>query len=200
MRVHPLVRAAARGELPSWARMSARRRAHAARVAELMEAWAERGKVGRSARMRWLAAAWLHDCLKEAPEDELRALVDGELSELPEPVLHGPAAAACLRRAGVDDEELIRAVAFHTMGHPDLGPTGMVLYAADFLEPGRRSRQRWRARLRERMPEDADAVVREILRARIEYLLQQGRPVRPETMAFWNRLAGGEAWVRASEV
>ncbi|HZD04460.1 MAG TPA: HD domain-containing protein [Longimicrobiales bacterium] len=201
MSLHPLVTAAARGELPPWARMGAERRAHVERVADLMEDWAERGGVGEPERTLWLAAAWLHDCLKEAPEEELRGLLSGALARLPEPVLHGPAAAACLRREGVDDRELLLAVSYHTLGHPDLGSTGKALYAADFLEPGRKPGSRWRARLRERMPGDGEEVVKEILRARIEYLLRRGRPIRHETMAFWNRLAGGgEAWVRASEV
>lgn len=196
----PLVEAAARGELPPWARMGSGRKAHVQRVADLLEAWAEARGVDEATRTRWLAAAWLHDSLKEAPEEELRALLDDELADLPEPVLHGPAAAARLRREGVDDEELLRAVAYHTLGHPELGEAGRMLYAADFLEPGRKPRRKWRARLRKRMPHDADRVVRKILRARIEYLLKEGRPFRPETIAFWNRMAKGEAWARASEV
>lgn len=197
---HPIVEAAARGDLPSWARMGRKRRAHVKRVARLLDEWARRRGLPEEERTRWLAAAWLHDALKEAPEDELRALLSGREAELPGPVLHGPAAAARLRREGVEDEELLQAVAYHTLGHPELGATGRALYAADFLEPGRKLRNEWRARLRKRMPEDGDKVIKEIVRARIEYLLRKGRPVRPETMAFWNRMAGGEAWARASEV
>lgn len=200
MSLHPLVEAAARGELPPWARMGSGRRAHVERVADLLDDWARKGGVDEATRTRWLAAAWLHDCMKEAPEDDLRALLDGELADLPEPVLHGPAAAARLRREGVEDEELLRAVAYHTLGHPELGTTGKALYAADFLEPGRTRRNRWRAGLRERMPHDEKHVLMEVLRARIEYLLKEGRPIRPETLAFWNRMAGGESWARASEV
>lgn len=200
MRPHPLVEAAARGELPPWARLGSERRAHIERVVGLVDRWAEERGVDRETRTRWLAAAWLHDCLKDASEDELRSLLEGPLADLPEPVLHGPATAARLRREGVDDEELLRAVAYHTLGHPEMGETGRMLYAADFLEPERRLRNEWRAGLRERMPGDADRVLEEIVRARIEYLLNEGRPIRPETVAFWNRLAKGEAWARASEV
>jgi len=197
---HPLVVAAARGEVPPWARFGAKRRAHAGRVAALMGGWADRLGLDAAERIRWLAAAWLHDSLKEAPEGELRALLHGALGELPVPVLHGPAVAERLRQDGVDDRGLLTAVAYHTLGHPDFGPVGRALFAADFLEPGRRQRKRWRASLRARMPEDEPRVVREILEARIAYLLSEGRPVRPETISFWNRLAEGDAWARASEL
>lgn len=200
MSVHPLIEDAARGGFPPWARLGPERRAHVERVAGLLEDWARKRGVDEPTRQRWLAAARLHDCLKEASAGELRDLLDGELAELPEPVLHGPAAAARLRREGVEDEDLLRAVAYHTLGHPELGEAGRMLYIADFLEPGRHLRNAWRAELRRRMPHDAECVLKEIVRARIEYLLEDGRPVRPETMAFWNRLAGGEAWARASEV
>jgi len=40
------------------------------------------------------------------------------------------------------------------------------------------------------MPGDLDAVTREIVAARIRNLLDRGSPVRPQTLAFWNRLAG----------
>jgi 2-amino-4-hydroxy-6-hydroxymethyldihydropteridine diphosphokinase len=106
-----------------------------------------------------------------------------------------------LRREGVADEPFLRALAYHTLGHPDLDRAGRALYAADFLEPGREGEgEAWRADLRRRFPEEPDSVVTEIVRARILHLVERGRPVRSETVAFWNSLAEGEAWARASEV
>ena len=65
---------------------------------------------------------------------------------------------------------------------------------------GRNLRNKWRGELRDRMPDDLDAVLREILRARVQHLLKRGRPVRRETFGFWNRITGGSSWARASEV
>lgn len=104
-------------------------------------------------------------------------------------MLHGPAASELLRVEGVMDGSFLMAVAYHTLGHPGLGPAARALYAADFLEPGRDIRNEWRGGLRSRMPHDAEAVVREILSARIVHLLDTGRPIRPETAAFWNQMA-----------
>jgi len=188
--LHPLVRAAAEGDLPEWGQVSPERHAHMARVAGLLDAWATALGVTGPDRLRWRSLGYLHDCLKEAPEGDLRGWMDPSFTDLPAPVLHGPAAAARLAASGVDDRELLDAVRYHTLGHPTLGRMGRALYAADFLEPGRRLRDDWRRELRERMPWDADAVVREILRGRILHLVENVRPVRPETIAFWNALAG----------
>ena len=198
--LHPRVLAAARGELPPWARADRKRVAHMERVAELLAEWADAAGLEGEERDRQVALGFLHDAVKGLPAAELRDLVDPGLRELPDPVLHGPAAAALLARDGVQDPGLLHAVSYHTLGHPHLDAAGRCLYAADFLEPGRNLRNKWRARLRSRMPHQREKVVREILRARIEHLLDRRRPVRPETMAFWNSLVGGPAWARASEV
>jgi 2-amino-4-hydroxy-6-hydroxymethyldihydropteridine diphosphokinase len=170
------------------------------RVAELMDGWAERLGLPERDRRRWRALAYLHDCLKGVPEEALRAELGPPFDDLPGRVMHGPAAAARLAAQGVDDPELLDAVRYHTLGHPRLGAAGRALYAADFLDPGRDLRNDWRKELRARMPEELDAVVKEIVGARLTYLIGEGRPVRPETLALWNSLAEGEAWARASEL
>lgn len=200
MSLHPVVAAASRGDLPDWARASDKRVAHMARVAGLLDEWARAEGLAGDARRRQVALGYLHDAVKGMPADRLRELVEPELRDLPGPVLHGPGAAALLRRDGVDDEDLLRGVAYHTLGHPDLDDAGLSLYAADFLEPGRDLRNAWRAGLRKRMPGDRKTVVGEILRARIVHLVERRRPVRPETMQFWNTFAEGRSWARASEV
>jgi 2-amino-4-hydroxy-6-hydroxymethyldihydropteridine diphosphokinase len=198
--LHPIVEAASRGELPPWAEVDRKRLAHMRRVAELLDDWSVAAGLDADERRRRIALGYLHDALKGAAPDALRELLDPPLRDLPGPVLHGPAAAELLAREGVDDLSLLRAVRYHTLGHPDLDDAGRALYAADFLEPGRDLRNRWRAGLRARMPSEGPAVVRDILQARIKHLLNRNRPVRPETIAFWNSLTKGPSWVRASEV
>lgn len=181
-----LIASAAAGELPDWARAGRGRRAHMARVAGLLDEWAGIRGFDDATRLRLRAAAWLHDALRDAPPEELRGLLDGELAELPGKLLHGPAAAARLRDDGVGDEVLLHAITYHTLGHPDFDTTGRFLYIADFVEPGRAFRPLWRAVLRSRMPHDSAAVLREVTGARIRHLVERGMTLRPETMAFWN--------------
>ena len=198
--LHPLVAAAARGELPAWATAGQERRKHMARVAELLKSWAEKRAEPPRERARWMAAGYLHDSLRDSDDEGLRAVVPTEFRELPAKVLHGPAAAHRLRSEGVEDEELLHAIAFHTLGSPGFRSLGLALFAADFLEPGRKLRERGRNQLRDRAPEELEGVVTEILAARIRHLLSRGRPIRAETMAFWNRMSEGEGWASASEL
>lgn len=186
-----MLRRAARGELPSWARTSPMRRDHLDRVAGLMRTWAAGRGTGDPETERWAAAGLLHDSLRDAPPEELRDEVGADERGLPGPLLHGPAAAARLRREGVDDDELLEAVAYHTLGHPGFGALGRALYCADFLDPGRDFRRQRRQELRSRMPEELDAVTREVLADRIRYLLDREHPVFPRTIRFWNRVVEG---------
>lgn len=184
----PIVRAAARGELPDWARASEKRRAHIGRVAALLGEWAEGLGLPEHERERWLAAGWLHDVLREAHPDELRPLVPEEFRHLPGKLLHGPAAAE--RLAGQADPELLDAIRYHTLGSARFGRLGRALYLADFLEPGRRYDDEWTASLRARMPHDLDGVMREVVEARVRHVTESGSILHPETQALHEQVQG----------
>jgi HD superfamily phosphohydrolase YqeK len=190
--LHPLVARAAEGELPPWTLAGRARRAHIRRVMGLLEVWARELGLGDEERTRWLAAGALHDVLRDAGPEELRRWAPREFRSLPEPFLHGPAAGARLREEGLEDEGLLRAVTFHTLGHPGLDAAGRALYAADFLEPGRPHDPAGRRELARRFPADPRGVVAEVVRTRIGLVLAAGRPVRFETVDFWNSLVGGD--------
>lgn len=186
----PFVLAAARGELPGWARITPERRKHVERVAALMCEWADALELSSPDRARWCAAAWLHDALRDADPEQLRPSLPPAFAHWPAALLHGPAAA---QRCPADvDEEIRTAVCFHTLGHPGLTLLGRALYLADFLEPGRNFAVRWRAELRERMPREVHAVLIEVVAARIIHLLEARKPMRPETAAFWSVLVEPE--------
>jgi HD superfamily phosphohydrolase YqeK len=187
---HPLLAAAARGDLPGWAVASPARREHMARVAALLDAWAEGLGLPDQDRARWRAAGHLHDALRDERPETLRAQVPAALRELPGPVLHGPAVAERLRREGVQDEELLSAVASHTTGGAGLPTLALALYAADYLEPGRDYSSDQHRSLRSRMPAELRAVVRDVAGERIVRAVESGRPVHPATLALWNELAG----------
>ncbi len=184
-----MLEAAADGRLPGWARAGETRRAHIARVAALMDRWARDLGLDEHDCRRWRAAAWLHDVVRDAPASELRSHAGPEFDGLPGKLLHGPAAATLLRAEGVDDEPLLCAIAFHTLGDAAFDSIGRALYAADFLEPGRTFDPEMRAVLRARMPDALDEVVLDILRARINHLMEAGSTIHPRTIGFWNTLA-----------
>lgn len=197
---YAIIAAAARGRLPAWARFSPSRYAHMQRVAELLGTWAEQFGLPEHEVERWRAVGYLHDALKGVDAEELRDELGTAAEGLPDPVLHGPAAARRLAAEGIDDEALLRAIAGHTLGDAEFDRLGCCLYAADFLEPGRNLRNEWRAGLRARMPEDWPEVVNEVLAARIEHQIERERPVHRATMDFWNARTEGAAWASASEL
>lgn len=197
MGLHERVARAAEGRLPEWACVGETRRAHIERVAALMASVAERMELADVDRTRWVAAAFLHDALREAAAETLRPLVPESLRDLPAGMLHGPAAAERLAAEGVTDADLLRAVAYHTLGHPDLDDLGKALYCADFLEPGRTYLTEEHTSLRDRMPDDLDAVTREVAKERIQRLVGRGRALREPTVGFWNVLIGRRETVGA---
>lgn len=174
--------------LPPWAVTKEKRRDHIERVALLVDTWAIALGLDDGERTRWQQAAWWHDALRNEDADRLRALAP-EFTDWPDKLLHGPAAAALLRADGFRDEGVLRAVTYHTIGHPEFDAAGRALYLADFLEPGRHFDPIGRAVLRARMPHDEPAVLREVLRNRITHMMASGRRIRSETLAFWNSIA-----------
>lgn len=170
--------------LPSWAQVTERRRAHIARVAELMAIWAVAMHLSDSERRDWNDAARWHDSLRDAPMDELRRLA-GEAPYAPE-MLHGPAAAARLRHDGEERQNVLDAIRYHTVGSPDWDRTGRALYMADFLEPGRSFSRADRAFLAAQVPHDFDGVFRQVVRMRLVYALNEGHTLFAETVQLWN--------------
>ena len=162
--------------LPAWAQASPERRAHIERVVALLKSWADAMHVDPRDQGRWLRAGWLHDALRDAP--------------LPDPLAHGPAAADRAATDGERDRGVLDAVRFHTIGSPDWDDVGRMLYLADFLEPGRDRIAPDRADLARRVPIERDAVLREVARRRIEWLVRSGWPLPAATVAFWNQLVG----------
>lgn len=160
--------------LPEWTQASAERRAHIERVVGLLSTWADAMRVTAKERDRWLRAGWLHDALRDAP--------------FADRVAHGPAAADRAAATGERDRGVLDAVRYHTLGSADWDDVGRMLYLADFLEPGRAADPPDRADLARRVPTERDAVLREVARRRLEWVLRSGWSLPAETVAFWNQL------------
>jgi HD superfamily phosphohydrolase YqeK len=183
------VRTAAAGELPVWAVAKTKRREHVARVAALMREWAEALGLAANDVARWTAAGTLHDALRDADRDELRRDVPPEFRGLHDALLHGPAAAERLRSEA--DEEMLDAIRYHTLGYAGFGRLGRALYLADFMEPGRRFDPEWTASLRARMPREMEAVLREVVAARVAHVDGETGSVHPLTLAFRDAVVEG---------
>ena len=173
-------------ELPSWAKVTERRRQHIARVTALLDEWATALRLDADERQAWHDVGVLHDALRDANEEELRRITGD--AERPWHILHGPAVALVLGDAGEGRGEVLEAIRWHTLGSASWARTGKALYMADFLEPGRPFLQADRAFLAAHVTADFDGVFRQVVRTRIEWTVREGKMLFPETADLWNSI------------
>lgn len=173
-------------ELPEWAVVGEKRRAHIARVVTVLMSWADPLSLDDVERRAWYDAGRWHDALRDAPDEALRELAGD--CERPAEMLHGPAAAAMLERHGESREDVLSAIRWHTVGCAAWGRTGRALYMADYLEPGRKFSVADRAYLAAQVPNDFDGTFTQVVRHRLEWTLRERHELYPETVALWNAI------------
>ncbi|HIC63038.1 MAG TPA: HD domain-containing protein, partial [Gemmatimonadetes bacterium] len=156
--LHPTVEAAVEGRLPDWSTVSSARYEHMMRVSSLLGNWAESLHLSEVETAHWRASGYLHDALREDDPETLRPKIPSRFGNWPPEMLHGPAVTEKLRSEGILDDELLSAIAYHSVGHKSLNRLGRALYCADFLEPGRMFRVEWCESMRARMPEELNNV------------------------------------------
>lgn len=173
-------------DLPSWARVTAKRAEHIQRVTALLNSWAAAMRLPPADASAFVEAGVLHDALRDASESELREITGD--SDSPLGLLHGPAAAIKLEKDGGRRADVLDAVRFHTVGNARWGVVGRALFMADFLEPGRKFMKQDRYFLALQVPNSFDAVFRQVVRMRLEWTVREGNNIFPETAALWNSL------------
>lgn len=173
-------------ELPSWAVVTERRRAHIERVVALLDRWAGEMTLPPQEHRAWIDAGRWHDALRDADEATLRAATGDQ--DRPLGMLHGPAAALRLEHEGETRADVLDAIRWHTVGNSTWERTGRALYMADFLEPGRTFMQADRAFLADRVADAFDAVFRQVVRLRLEWTIREGKGLAPQTVALWNHV------------
>jgi HD superfamily phosphohydrolase YqeK len=170
--------------MPAWAIVTDKRRAHIARVAELIEQWAIALQLPERDRTAWHDAALWHDALRDAPDSVLRTITGDTKTDAS--LLHGPAAADRLAADGERRADVLSAVRWHTTGSSNWEMTGRALYMADFLEPGRTFAGPERAYLAHQVPTDFAGTFRQVVRLRLEWAIRDGKGLATETIGLWN--------------
>lgn len=155
---------------------------HTLRVADLATKLAHHYKV--DADKTWLAAV-LHDLEKNISLEENDDLVN--LYGLDKKYLgnknlsHSKLAAAVSRdKLGIDDEDILNAIAFHTTGRSDMSMLEKIIFVADTCEEGRTYKEA--ALLREKAFENIDDVCIFILEYLKESVEKKGLVVDEETI------------------
>lgn len=121
--------------------VSQKRYAHSLRTARTAEELCIRYELdGR----RGYYCGVVHDMCKEMSDRELNALCRydtdpvSDVEKGKKNLMHGRAAAVLLSRDyGVDDEDILEAVKYHTFGKTGICDLAKILYVSDKMEPGR---------------------------------------------------------------
>ena len=110
-------------------------------------------------------AALLHDCAKELYPGLQHASKGAELAQA---------------EYGIEDEEILNAIRWHTTGRPDMTMLDKIIYIADYIEPNRSEAPNL-DEIRRLAYEDLDECLYHILRATLAYLETRDDVIDPMT-------------------
>lgn len=149
---------------------------------------------GCSAELAELAA-WLHDSCKEFKDKELLEMAlnlsvpVGPHEESSPHLLHGPVAAATVRKElKIKNEDLLSAIAEHTLGNVPMCRLSQVVFLADCLESSRPKQFTdpiWQALdIDNQVNLEAALVVATDLT--LNHLIESGKPIHPRAVEMRN--------------
>ncbi len=136
-------------------------------------------------------AGLLHDVLKEADRDETFYYVDKYvipltvLEEVTPKLWHAIVGAEFIKNElGIDDDEIITAVRYHTTGRKNMTLGEKILFIADFISADRDYNVA--DEMRERAEKCLECAMDMGLSFTIADLVEHGRPVHPDTVDAYN--------------
>lgn len=134
-----------------------------------------------------MLAGLLHDCAKSMPNDKKIEICKKNHIEVTEIerenpfLLHAKAGALIAKKKyDVDDEEILHAIAVHTTGAPAMSTLDMILFIADYIEPGRDKAQNL-PQIRELAFQNMEHAVEKILYDTLHYLNEKSGRIDPTT-------------------
>jgi predicted HD superfamily hydrolase involved in NAD metabolism len=148
-------------------------------------------------------ASLLHDIARDEPDGDLLGQVRDtddplarEMAGTAAPlVLHAPVGALIARRDfGVDDPEILQSIALHTTGAPHMDRLAMIMFLADYCEPGRHFAGVEDVRCL--LFSSLEAAMARALAQTLAYLRRHSRPVDRHTVeaaAAFGRLAAEDS-------
>ena len=139
-----------------------------------------------------LIAGILHDCAKCFSAKKLVSLCKKHnlpVSEVelqnPTALLHAKAGSFLAKeKYGVDDEDILNAIKYHTTGRPNMSKLEKIIYIADYIEPGRTHAANLR-QIRKTAYEDLDKALFRILEDTLAYLHSTGGRIDSMTKATY---------------
>ena len=132
-------------------------------------------------------AGLLHDCAKCMTLSQmLKAAKDAPVDPLmreSKALMHSLAGCCVAHDVyGVEDEDVLSAIRWHTTGHAGMTRLAKIIYLADMIEPGRKAYPGLEA-LRVLCKQDLELAMHQALRMSTEHVQAEGRPLHPDTLA-----------------
>ena len=94
------------------------------------------------------------------------------------------------REYGVEDEDIIGAIRWHTTGKPEMTVLEKIVFIADYIEPNRKPFDGLE-KARKLAYEDIDKAMAYILESTIEYVKERNRALHPysvEALEYYKRI------------
>ena len=132
-------------------------------------------------------AGLLHDCAKCMPLSQMikaarRADVDPVMKES-KALMHAVAGRCVAQDVyGVQDEDVLGAIRWHTTGRAGMTRLEKIIYLADVIEPNRKPYPGLED-LRALCMQDLDGAMHTALRMSLEHVREQGKTLHPDTLA-----------------
>ena len=142
-------------------------------------------------------AAFLHDCARSMPYDELLHSVEkhkisvDKLELKTESLLHAPVGSKLANKIfGITDPKILSAIRYHTTAAPAMSVIAKIVYVADFIELTRGHKGVVDAR--KIAEKNIDKAMLFILRKKIPYLVKKKVLIHPRSVKALNWFLGKE--------
>ena len=141
-------------------------------------------------------SAWLHDVAKFFNLSVMVDLTRGKYPEVADKmsqstaVLHGFAGAEFVRQNyelfGIDDEEILDGIKYHTIGCENMSTLAKIIYLADAIE----EKRSWEGveKARELAKTDLDEAIKFEIEEKLKYLLAKDSIIHPNVIKFRNSI------------
>ncbi|MFB4164854.1 bis(5'-nucleosyl)-tetraphosphatase (symmetrical) YqeK [Alteribacillus sp. JSM 102045] len=137
-------------------------------------------------------AAIFHDYAKFRPKEEMRDIIreqgwDENFIHYGDELLHAPAGSYLVNKEiGIEDEEILSAIFWHTTGKENMTELEKVLFLADYIEPNRIFPGV--DEVREAAGKNVDRAIVMALRNTICFLMKKNQRVFPKTLYAYNNM------------
>lgn len=137
-------------------------------------------------------AAIFHDYAKFRPKDEMKQIIldqgmEQQLLVFNSELWHAPVGAFLVEKeVGLDDEEILDAIRFHTSGRVGMSLLDKIIYLADYIEPGRRFPGV--DEVRDLAKASLNKALVQAIKNSILFLMKKNQPVYPDTIYTYNDL------------